>query len=423
MKKLKMNNFKNSYIVGDFSPSLCKTNAVEIAIKVIKSGMSDWYYAENNIREIIVVDGKIILNGVFVEEGEIAILNRNEGTIVLAAEDSKYVFVRNDSKKDVSAVHNYVEIDKLYGQYYQSVRCLEKQYGAYYSNRRVVDSSEVSVIVQGMTDINCTPFTTKSIRKYLPESKIYLSTWENANLDGCEYDYLIINNDPGAALAGNETMNNGNRQMVSTKEALKKINSPYVLKLRADMMLLSDDILNYIDVWKYKDKEFGVFESKILVGQLFTYRQSSNWIPEPFHVSDWFFFGKKVDVDLIYNNLRLYEESEMGNYKYKYKGKMCNYPWSWRFSPEVQILKGMLDMYFPQINYEDLSDFSDEIIDKSERFILSNFAILGFCQHGIFNWKHFPETMFVNSACKYRDDIIFYTNKDTINYESISING
>ena len=40
-----------------------------------------------------------------------------------------------------------------------------------------IDKKDISVVVQGAIDKEWTPLCLKSIRKYLPESEIILSTW------------------------------------------------------------------------------------------------------------------------------------------------------------------------------------------------------------------------------------------------------
>ena len=62
----------------------------------------------------------------------------------------------------------------------------------------MIDSKEISVIVQGAVDKKITPKTLKSVRKYLPNAEIILSTWEGTDISGLDYDIVLLSKDPGA---------------------------------------------------------------------------------------------------------------------------------------------------------------------------------------------------------------------------------
>lgn len=94
----------------------------------------------------------------------------------------------------------------------------------------MIDSQDISVVVQGAISKEETPKCLKSIRKFLPNAEIVLSTWEGSDvsfLNGL-YDILLLNKDPGAGYYyKTETTvkyNNINRQLFSTQKGLKKSN-------------------------------------------------------------------------------------------------------------------------------------------------------------------------------------------------------
>ena len=80
----------------------------------------------------------------------------------------------------------------------------------------------MSVVVQGAIDKDYTSKCLASIRKYLPEAEIILSTWEGCDVEGLDYDNLLLNKDPGTSDLIRkypfEHPNNVNRQIVSTIE-------------------------------------------------------------------------------------------------------------------------------------------------------------------------------------------------------------
>jgi hypothetical protein len=85
----------------------------------------------------------------------------------------------------------------------------------------MINTDGLSVIVQGAIHSEFTPLCLQSIRKYLPDAEIILSTWEGSNVDGLEYDILILNEDPGYKKHCRD--NNTNRQLVSIQGGLKKV--------------------------------------------------------------------------------------------------------------------------------------------------------------------------------------------------------
>ena len=55
----------------------------------------------------------------------------------------------------------------------------------------MINSIDISVVVQGAIDKENTPKCLKSIREFLPNAKIILSTWKNSNVENLDYDMLV----------------------------------------------------------------------------------------------------------------------------------------------------------------------------------------------------------------------------------------
>lgn len=111
----------------------------------------------------------------------------------------------------------------------------------------MIKSKDISVVVQGAINPTETPKTLKSIREYLPDAQIILSTWEGADVNGLDYDILIENKDPGTVLLisrkNKKIYNNVNRQLLSIQEGLKKVERKYTLKFRSDLILENANFL------------------------------------------------------------------------------------------------------------------------------------------------------------------------------------
>ena len=56
----------------------------------------------------------------------------------------------------------------------------------------MIKSEDISVVVQGAIDKFNTPKCLKSIRKVLPRAEIVLSTWEKSDVNGLDYDILVL---------------------------------------------------------------------------------------------------------------------------------------------------------------------------------------------------------------------------------------
>ena len=82
---------------------------------------------------------------------------------------------------------------------------------------KMIETKDIAVVVQGAIDKENTPKCLMSIRKFLPDAEIILSTWEDSDVAGLDYDNLLLNKDPGgyrhdfAVYNSSRSMNNFNR--------------------------------------------------------------------------------------------------------------------------------------------------------------------------------------------------------------------
>ena len=56
----------------------------------------------------------------------------------------------------------------------------------------MIENRDISVVVQGAVSKEYTTKCLKSIRRNLPGSQIVLSTWEDSDTSGLDYDKLIV---------------------------------------------------------------------------------------------------------------------------------------------------------------------------------------------------------------------------------------
>lgn len=258
-----------------------------------------------------------------------------------------------------------------------------------------INSSNISVVVQGAIDKNITPKCLKSIRKFLPEAEIILSTWENSDVEGLDYDFLVLNQDPKALVYNFvcDVKNNFNRQLVSTKNGIKILNRPYCLKLRSDLIIRNNDFLNYFELFAARNNDYKIFEKKILCCAIYSREKSCRVIgtgfPTPFHPSDFWMFGLTDDLKNYFCNCPMQTQNEAANWSFKYPNRLPYTSMLWRFSPEQYFCVNWVKKYYPDLQFDDWSDWNPKNIELSKNILYNNFVFLGYEESGIYSKKHF----------------------------------
>ena len=256
-----------------------------------------------------------------------------------------------------------------------------------------IKTSEISIIVQGAIDKKETPKCLTSIRKYLPDAEIILSTWKGSDISTIDglYDILVLNKDPGAVFYEKHSFyHNINRQIVSTKKGLEKAHRKFIMKMRSDLILTSDNFLNYFDKFPNRTEEYKLFEHKVIIPATFTrikYKKGS--IYTPFFISDWWFFGLNQDIKKYFDAIDIVKEPEFSKYFELVSNKKTPLNgYTTRFTPEQYFGLSAFGKEFDDIHMNDLTDVSEELINKSKIAIVNNFIVLEYKQHGIFTNKY-----------------------------------
>jgi len=158
--------------------------------------------------------------------------------------------------------------------------------------------------VQGLVDRTQEEGITKkclnSVRKHLPGAKIILSTWHNQDLNDLDYDQLVLCEDPGVNIRqyktnGSPKPYNNNRQIISTVEGLKQVNTKYAIKLRSDNYLTSNEFVSLQTKFQKRCKQYHFLEERVVVVNSFT-RKYAKGHKVAFHLSDFFYFGLTTDL-------------------------------------------------------------------------------------------------------------------------------
>lgn len=89
MKLYKLSDMTKGWFVGNFEPTLYRTNDVEAAIKSYKAGDSEASHYHKIATEItVIISGTVKMNGVEYSKGDIIMIEPGESTDFLAVTDS-----------------------------------------------------------------------------------------------------------------------------------------------------------------------------------------------------------------------------------------------------------------------------------------------------------------------------------------------
>ncbi len=95
MKIAKLESMIKGWFVGNFEPSLYKTNDVEVAVKSYKAGDKEaWHYHKIATEITAVLEGRVRMGSGEYRAGDIVVLDPGEGTDFEVLEDALTVVVK-----------------------------------------------------------------------------------------------------------------------------------------------------------------------------------------------------------------------------------------------------------------------------------------------------------------------------------------
>lgn len=95
MKVENIKNMQGGWFIGNFDPSLFKTNNCEVAVKSYKKGDKEGkHYHKIATEYTVVVRGKVKMFGNVYEEGDIIVVEPGDATDFEALEDAMNVVVK-----------------------------------------------------------------------------------------------------------------------------------------------------------------------------------------------------------------------------------------------------------------------------------------------------------------------------------------
>ncbi|CAM3773404.1 hypothetical protein [Polynucleobacter arcticus] len=95
MKKYQLNTMTKGWFVGDFSPTIIKTQEVEVGVKqYLKNEYEETHHHKIATEVTVIVSGKVRMNGEIFVAGDIIVIEPGESTDFEVLEDVTTVVVK-----------------------------------------------------------------------------------------------------------------------------------------------------------------------------------------------------------------------------------------------------------------------------------------------------------------------------------------
>lgn len=244
----------------------------------------------------------------------------------------------------------------------------------------------------------------ESIRRFLPGAEIVLSTWQDADTDGLDFDLLVKSGDPGA-VPYNDTdtppaSNNINRQIVSTRAGLAIARRPCAIKFRGDLFFESDALLDCGGVLS-EMLPHGYFRRRVIITPYHT--RNPRRVPFLFNFSDIVQIGGMDDLREFWS-APLAPEPQTTRWL-EGRPRLLFAPlkkYYYRVNPEQYLVLEWLAVHGRRIELDHPWDISIAKALLSERVLVNNFQLADPAQLGV----RFPERILlaVPSAHLYHVD-------------------
>lgn len=245
-----------------------------------------------------------------------------------------------------------------------------------------IESSEISVVVQGPIGHTADKLrecarTLESVRTYLPDAELVLSTWEGEAVESLDYDLVVRSADPGCWIDNNGRPCNLNRQILSTTAGLKACTRKYALKLRVDTPLHSDAMCV---IGTEGPTHF--FSERVTMSNIVL--RNPLRFPQLLSLSDLCQFGAREDLMLIWDvPLARADETRRKSYpKIPLRGNFIGYS-SLRVVPEQYPLECLAIRAMGVSRLPDPNEISLGLMRRYEEFLFGNFLILDYRQCGV----------------------------------------
>lgn len=100
MKKFRLENFVGGWFVGDFDPTIIKTQGAEVSVKHYKAGFTEAPHVHKIAEEVtVLISGQANIDGAVYGPGDILLIEQNEAINFVALTDMITCVVKVPSVK------------------------------------------------------------------------------------------------------------------------------------------------------------------------------------------------------------------------------------------------------------------------------------------------------------------------------------
>jgi hypothetical protein len=166
-----------------------------------------------------------------------------------------------------------------------------------------INKENLTILFQGKFDQSSVDNIKRTISN-IASSHVIVSCWEgdlkNVDISGLSDVKFIMTDDPGVNEVIGYKIDNINRQILSSKRGLEYVKTDYVLKLRTDSYLDNSFLIQRgNELLGACKRHSNIFSEKVIVTNLTTLDAFKTG--HCFHVCDWIFMGRLVDVKEIFS--------------------------------------------------------------------------------------------------------------------------
>jgi hypothetical protein len=240
------------------------------------------------------------------------------------------------------------------------------------------EDADITFVIQGPVCHAAGAQTSKtvaSIRRFFPGSRIVFSTWENQDTGALVVDELVVSHDPGAISwqsDGVTITNNVNRQIMSTRAGMARVQTPFAAKIRSDGHVTGRGFVGLDAAFPARLDEGQVFERRIVVSKEFT-RSARSFIPMAYHPSDLFQFGLTSDLRTYWDAELLAGESLAGFMLSEAPDVWYRMFDRFRYTTEQYLFLSALKRTGHERPLSHYAEIDERIIADSERMLFNNF--------------------------------------------------
>lgn len=258
----------------------------------------------------------------------------------------------------------------------------------------MIKSSDLSVVVQGKIFTGSRGSTLdvlQSIRKYFPRCELIFSTWNTEQVCSSSAslcDCIIQSDDPGDYTDSKDTPININRQIISSREGIKRATRPFVIKTRSDLIFKSESLLSVLNK-EYASRK-ALTENRRLIAANFSTRSHTRGLKIPYWICDFIYAGRKSALDKMFS-VELMKSADFTYYKARtHPRSYADKKHFYRFSPESYLTYSYLEAE-KKVPFEHSYDNNAYSLAAYESGLLKNFMILNKWELGVDSLKyHLP---------------------------------